>query len=270
MAPVLGEALLDRIETLRIRVGRELGLDPDQVPAYELEGEDVFPVLGPGVLERIERGEGRDLLARTIDHTLLKPEAQPEQIVELCSEAIDKRFIAVCVNGVYVPDACSALGDSGVLLAAVVGFPLGAMSTAAKAAEARIAVEEGAGEIDMVLNVGWLKAERYDRVFEDVAEVVKASGVPVKVILETCLLTDDEKITACHLSRFAGAAFVKTSTGFGSQGATEHDVALMRAAVGHGCGVKASGGVRSLETALAMLRAGANRIGTSSGVKILG
>lgn len=270
MTVFLPEELLESIGELKSRLGDELGLDPDGVPAYQMPlSAPYFPELADGLIDAIERGEDMAAMAKTIDHTILKPEAEPGQIKQLCLEAIENEFCAVCVNGAYVAEALSVLGDSRVGLAAVVGFPLGMMETAAKAFEAKLAVEEGASEIDMVLNVGLLKAGRRLRVFDDICEVVCASGVPVKVILETCLLNDEEKIIASHLSRFAGAAFIKTSTGFSTGGASERDVAIMRAAAGEDMGVKASGGIRDLETAVAMLRAGANRLGSSSGVKIV-
>lgn len=271
MTVELSEQVLEEIDAQRRALGDALGINPDEVPPYEW-GYDTgfFPDLEPGLLDKIEQGEARDSLAQTIDHTLLKPEATPEKISELCADALDHRFYAACVNGCHVSRACTILGDSGVQLAAVVGFPLGQMATPVKAYEAKLAVEEGAGEIDMVINIGQLKDGLFREVFEDIHEVVRAAAVPVKVILETCLLSDDEKIISALLARFAGAAFLKTSTGFSTGGATEYDVALLRAVVGDGAGVKASGGVRTLEDTVKMLRAGANRIGTSSGVKIMG
>ncbi len=261
---------LDRIAHIRDKVAEVLGIDPDGVPAYQInEQAGFYPSLDPNTLSAIERGD-KAALAKTIDHTILKPEALPEQVSTLCNEALQHGFAAVCVNGAYVAQAADALVDNRVDLAAVVGFPLGQMATAAKAYEAKVAVNHGASEIDMVINVGWLKAGRWQPVFEDIQNVIRAAGVPVKVIIETALLTDDEKIVACWLARFACAAFVKTSTGFASGGATVRDVALMRAVVGDGAGVKASGGVKTTADALAMLKAGANRIGTSSGIAIVG
>jgi deoxyribose-phosphate aldolase len=211
-------------------------------------------------------------LASWIDHTLLKPEATPAQVEKLCAEARQYEFASVCVNPVYVPLARKALSGSPVLVCTVVGFPLGATLSKAKAAETRIAIEEGAAEIDMVIPVGLLKGEQYSAVADDIAGVVEeahASGAIVKVILEMALLSRFEKIIACLISQSAGAEFVKTSTGFGPGGATLEDVELMRRVVGPDLGVKAAGGVRSLADARAMLLAGATRLGTSAGVKIM-
>lgn len=208
-------------------------------------------------------------LAGMIDHTLLKADATPEAVRRLCAEARQWRFASVCVNGSYVELAAQELEGSGVKVCTVVGFPLGAASSAAKAAEARDAVERGADEVDMVLNVGRLKAGDDAYVRDDVAAVRKAAdGRTLKVILETCLLTDAEKERACCICKEAGADFVKTSTGFSSGGATEADVALMRAAVGPDRGVKASGGIRTRSDAERMVAAGASRIGASASVAI--
>lgn len=209
-------------------------------------------------------------VARFIDHTLLKPQATASQVDALCQQAREHGFYSVCVNGVYVARALAALEGSGVQVCAVVGFPLGASTPAAKAAEARDAVALGATEIDMVLHIGALIDGRLEEVEQDIRAVVQASDpYPVKVILETGLLEDAHKVAACQAAVRAGAAFVKTSTGFGHGGATAHDVALMRRAVGDACGVKASGGIRDLATAHEMLRAGANRLGCSSSVAIV-
>lgn len=210
-------------------------------------------------------------MARYIDHTLLAPDAERDKIEALCAEARKHEFFSVCVNSSNVRLASSFLGGSGrTKVCAVVGFPLGAGTPASKAFEAREAIRCGAEEIDMVLNIGALRSRDYTLVTEDIAKVVKASpGKVVKVILETGMLTDHEKIIACALSKVANAAFVKTSTGFGPGGATIEDVALMRAVVGPDMGVKASGGVRDYETAVGMLRAGANRLGCSSSVAIV-
>jgi len=209
-------------------------------------------------------------LARLIDHTLLKPEATEEQIRRLCAEARHYGFAAVCVNPWWVPLCVQELKGTGVKVATVIGFPLGATTTEAKAFEARQAVEAGAEELDMVINVGALKSGHLDRVQEDIAAVVRAAaGRVVKVILETGLLTDEEKVTACRLAVAAGAHFVKTSTGFGPGGATVADVRLMRQTVGDQVGVKASGGIRDHATAVAMVEAGASRIGASSSVAIV-
>jgi deoxyribose-phosphate aldolase len=209
-------------------------------------------------------------LARMIDHTLLKNDATRDEVVKLCDEARKHQFASVCINTTWVPLCRTLLANSGVMVCTVVGFPLGAMAPTAKAYEAREAVRQGAQEIDMVINLGALKSRDYETVFEDICRVVKASGrAAVKVILETGQLTDDEKIIACTLSKLAGAAFVKTSTGFGKGGATIEDVALMRRVVGSDMGVKASGGVRTQEDALRMRQAGANRIGASASVAIV-
>jgi deoxyribose-phosphate aldolase len=208
--------------------------------------------------------------AGMIDHTLLKPEATRADIVALCDEAREYRFASVCVNTTWVPLAKALLSGSGVLVCSVVGFPLGAMTPTAKAYEAREAVRQGAGEIDMVINLGALKSRDYETVFEDICRVVKASApAPVKVILETASLSEDEKVIGCTLAKLAGAAFVKTSTGFGKGGATVEDVSLMRRLVGAEMGVKASGGVRTADDAAKMALAGANRIGASASVAIV-
>ncbi|HRC56804.1 MAG TPA: deoxyribose-phosphate aldolase [Kofleriaceae bacterium] len=209
-------------------------------------------------------------LAKLIDHTLLKPEATRDEVVKLCEEARKHRFASVCVNTTWVPLCKAMLAGTTVMVCAVVGFPLGAMTPAAKAYEAREAVRQGAREIDMVINIGALKSRDYETVFEDICRVVKASApAGVKVILETSALTQDEKIISCALSKLAGAAFVKTSTGFGKGGATVEDVALMRSLVGQDLGVKASGGVRTAEDVIKMATAGANRIGASASVAIV-
>lgn len=209
-------------------------------------------------------------MARLIDHTLLKPEASREEVVKLCEEARKYRFASVCVNTTWVPLCKALLAGSSVMVCAVVGFPLGAMTPSAKAYEAREAVRQGAREIDMVINIGALKSKDYETVFEDICRVVKASApAGVKVILETSSLTQEEKIIGCALSKLAGAAFVKTSTGFAKGGATVEDVALMRSLVGSDVGVKASGGVRTAEDVVKMAAAGANRIGASASVAIV-
>ena len=211
-------------------------------------------------------------IARFIDHTLLKPDATPQQIEQMCAEAREHGFASVCVNPSYVPLCARLLQGSNVAVCTVIGFPLGATSTPAKVFEAEQAIRDGAREVDMVLHIGHLKAGDADYVREDirqVAEAAHAGGALCKVILETSMLTDDEKVTACKLAVEAGADFVKTSTGFGGGGATVADVRLMRVAVGDQAGVKASGRVRSLVDAQAMIAAGATRIGTSSGVAIV-
>ena len=210
-------------------------------------------------------------LNRYIDHTLLKAEATEADIRKLCKEAIEYDFYAVCVNSCYVSLASKELADSGVKVASVVGFPLGAAHTAAKVCETEIAVSEGADEIDMVLNIGALKEGRYNFMEEDMRAVVQAAAkrsAIVKVILETCLLTDDEVIKACQLAQNAGAAFVKTSTGFSTGGATAHHVKLMKDTVGDALQVKASGGIRDKSKALEIIKAGADRIGASASVAI--
>lgn len=209
-------------------------------------------------------------VARYIDHTLLKPDVDREAIQTLCEEARKHNFFSVCVNSANVRLAASFLSGSSVKVCAVVGFPLGAGTPASKAFEAREAVRCGADEIDMVLNIGALKSRDYALVTDDIARVVKAvPGKVVKVILETGMLTEHEKIVACGLSKVANAAFVKTSTGFGPGGATVEDITLMRAVVGKDMGVKASGGVRTYEDAANMLKAGASRLGCSSSVAIV-
>jgi len=209
-------------------------------------------------------------LAKYIDHTLLKPQAAPLDIDRLCAEAAEYGFAAVCVNPVYVPLCARLLDGRGVAVATVVGFPLGANAAVTKAREASLAVEQGAGEIDMVMAVGLFKGGEQGAVSDDIAGVVEAAaGRPVKVILETSLLSEEEIARASRLAADAGAAFVKTSTGFGSRGASVEDVRIMKEAVGEGCLVKASGGIRTREDAIAMIEAGAARIGTSAGVAIV-
>lgn len=210
-------------------------------------------------------------LPKYIDHTLLKPEATAEQMDALCDEAAKHHFWSVCVNSTWVEYCSRRLGGTGVKVCAVVGFPLGAMESRAKGFEARTAISHGASEIDMVINVGALKAKHYKTVREDVLSVRRACrpGIVLKVIIETCLLSDDEKVLVCQIAKDAGADFVKTSTGFNKGGATVEDIMLMRRTVGPKMGVKASGGVRSYEDALKMIAAGATRLGTSSGVQII-
>lgn len=204
-----------------------------------------------------------------IDHTNLKQDATETDIETLCDEARAFGFATVCVNSCWTARAAELLEDSNVGITTVVGFPLGAMSTAGKVAETVTAVADGATEIDMVINVGRLKAGDDGMVEQDIAAVVEAAGdAAVKVIIECCLLTDDEKVRACEAAVRAGAAFVKTSTGFSTGGATVEDVALMRKTVGDRCKVKAAGGIHTREEALAMVEAGADRLGTSSGIAI--
>ena len=211
-------------------------------------------------------------LAALIDHTLLKPDATVREIEQLCAEALKYSFASVCINPSYVPLCARLCRGSDVKVCTVIGFPLGATSTAAKAFEAEQAVRDGAQELDMVINVGMLKAGEHDYVEADIFSVTstaRRARALSKVIIETSLLTDEEKIRACILAKRAGADFVKTSTGFARGGATAGDVALMRRVVGSAMGVKASGGVRSREDALAMVRSGADRIGASASVKIV-
>jgi deoxyribose-phosphate aldolase len=211
-------------------------------------------------------------LASMIDHTLLKPEASRAQVEQLCDEAKQYGFASVCVNPVYVKLCAQRLKGSPVKVCTVVGFPLGATLPEVKAFETQQALDAGATEIDMVINIGALKDRDNDLVARDMAAVVRAAhaaNAPVKVILETALLTDDEKLTACQLAQSAGADFVKTSTGFGPGGATAEDVALMRRAVGPTMGIKAAGGIRTLADAQKMIAAGATRIGASASVKII-
>jgi len=215
----------------------------------------------------------RQELARYIDHTLLKPEATPDAVVQVCREAVTYHFAAVCVNPVFVPLAAKELAGSDVAVCSVVGFPLGATSTASKVCETELAVAKGATEIDMVIPVGLLKAGKTAEVRGDIAAVAAAchgQGAILKVILETALLTDDEKVIACRLCQEAGADFVKTSTGFSTAGATAADVALMRKTVGPDMGVKAAGGIHNYAEAMAMIEAGATRIGASKGIVIVG
>ncbi|MGK4114738.1 deoxyribose-phosphate aldolase [Lysinibacillus capsici] len=209
--------------------------------------------------------------ARMIDHTLLKAEATKEQIEKLCAEAKQFNFASVCVNPTWVKRSSELLQGTDVLVCTVIGFPLGANTPAVKAFEAKDAIANGAKEVDMVINIGALKDKNYDLVQADIAAVVEAAkdSALVKVIIESCLLTDEEKVKACELAVAAGADYVKTSTGFSTGGATAEDIALMRKTVGPELGVKASGGVRSLEDMKKMVEAGATRIGASSGVAII-
>ena len=209
-------------------------------------------------------------LNKYIDHTILKPETTQEQVEKILSEAKEYDFASVCVNPTWVSLAAESLKDSDVKVCTVIGFPLGANTSAVKAFETKDAIANGADEIDMVINVGALKAGNDALVLDDIKAVVDASGDKlVKVIIEACLLTDDEKVRVCQLSKEAGADYVKTSTGFSTGGATVADVALMRKTVGPDMGVKASGGARSYEDAIAFIEAGASRIGASSGVAIM-
>jgi len=228
--------------------------------------------------ERISAGLGigdhlPDLsLARMIDHTMLKPDATTSEITKLCAEAKQYHFASVCVNPGFVPLCASLLKGTDVKVCTVIGFPLGATTTEVKRLEAEQAIANGAAEIDMVINIGQLKSGNFDYVFNDVNKVVlavKAHRNVCKVILETALLTDEEKVKACLICKKAGADFVKTSTGFSKGGATVGDIALMKKIVGSAIGVKASGGIRSKEDAEAMIASGADRIGASASVKIV-
>lgn len=213
-------------------------------------------------------------LAKLIDHTLLKPNATKDDIARLCEEAKEYGFWSVCVNSTYVSLAAEIVKNSDVKVCSVVGFPLGANTSEAKACEAEKAVNDGASEIDMVMNIGALKSGDYKLVKRDIRKVVQRvksqRDTVVKVIIETGLLTENEKILACKLVKEAGADFVKTSTGFNTRGATVHDVELIRKTVGTNLGVKASGGIRTYHDAVKLIQAGATRIGTSSGVAIVG
>ena len=210
--------------------------------------------------------------SKYFDHTLLKPDASRSDILKLCGEAAKYDFASVCVNGCHVAAACAALKDTDVKTAAVAGFPLGAMSTEAKAAEISDALENGASEIDAVINIGALKESRYEYIedeLETLAAICHEDGSLLKVILETCLLTDEEIVKGCQLAVKAGADFVKTSTGFSTGGATPRHVALMKKTVGDDALVKASGGIRTLEDAKEMIEAGADRLGCSASVHII-
>lgn len=272
----------DLVERLAARVRKELVHQQQLqlVPALpELRGtwqDETALKRAVPVVERlgtdgsVPADVARGGLAGRIDHTLLKPDATRADHVKLCEEARQHGFASVCVNTTWVPLCVELLKGSGVMTICVVGFPLGAATTRAKAAETREAVQNGAAEVDMVVNLGLLKSGDHDAVFDDVRGVVEAAqGRPVKVILETHLLTRDEKVAACTLAKAAGAAFVKTSTGFSGGGATAEDVQLMRAVVGPEMGVKASGGVRTQDDARRMLAAGATRLGASASVAIV-
>lgn len=207
---------------------------------------------------------------RLIDHTVLKPETQEEAVIKLCKEALEFNFASVCVNPTFVELCAGLLKGSEVKVCTVIGFPLGANTKEVKGFEALDAVNKGAEEIDMVINIGALKDKKYDYVYEEIKYIKECcKGRLLKVIIETCLLTDEEKVKACELSVKAGADYVKTSTGFSTGGATVSDIALMRKTVGPDLGVKASGGVRSYEDMVNMVEAGATRIGTSSGPKLM-
>lgn len=212
------------------------------------------------------------ILASMIDHTLLKPDATSGQVQKLCAEAIENNFASVCVNSSYIPLCDSELRSTGVKVCTVIGFPLGAVITDVKEVETSISIALGANEVDMVINIGALKENDFEYVRNDIKAVVDAAiekNAICKVIIETALLSDEEKVAACLISKLAGTHFVKTSTGFGGGGANERDVALMKFIVGEDLKVKASGGIKNREDALKMIKAGAERLGTSSGVQII-
>ncbi len=209
-------------------------------------------------------------IAQLIDHTLLAADATEDEVIKICDEAIKYHFCSVCVNSGYVPLVSKQTKDTEVKVCSVVGFPLGAMQTSAKACEAKVAIDDGADEIDMVINVGWVKSGRWDLVEEDISALRDITkGKVLKVILETSLLDDDEKTKVCEISKKLKVDFVKTSTGFSTGGATIEDVKLMKSIVGDDIGVKASGGIRDTAKALAMIEAGATRIGASAGIAIV-
>jgi deoxyribose-phosphate aldolase len=284
---VMDRAILDRVireviaEKLNVPAGEcrcTDGVCPDRLCVVHNK-EGVHRIVDSGA-SRVTSGLGIEAaggvdpgLARMIDHTLLKPDATPMEVEKLCAEAKKFNFASVCINPSYVPLCVRLLRSTQVKVCTVIGFPLGATSTASKAHETEQAIRDGAGEVDMVINVGMLKAGEYKYVESDifaVTSIARRQRVLSKVIIETALLTDEEKIKACVLAKRAGADFVKTSTGFSKGGATAADIALMRRVVGSAMGVKASGGVRSRDEALAMVASGADRIGASASVKIVG
>ncbi len=236
-------------------------------------GQDCKPgcACGSGGSDGGIAGSGSGSILGMIDHTLLKQDATAEQIKKLCQEAKEYKFASVCINPSYVPLCSQLLYGTGVKVCTVIGFPLGATTTKTKVAETKEAIENGAGEIDMVLNVGTVKSGDYDQVKYDIEAVVLAAKgkAKVKVIIEACLLTDEEKVRVCTIAKLAGADFVKTSTGFSTGGATVEDIRLMRQVVGADMGVKASGGIKDYNAAIDMINAGANRLGTSSGIAII-
>lgn len=212
----------------------------------------------------------KEFLAGIIDHTLLKPEATENEIIEICKEAIKYKFFAVCINPAFVHLAKNELSGTSVQISSVVGFPLGANETYIKAFESERAIKAGADEVDMVINIGFLKSKDYKKLGKDISEVANAISPKIlKVIIETCLLTEEEKIIASSIAASSGAKFVKTSTGFNKGGATVEDIALIRSVVGKDIGVKASGGIRDFETAVKMVKAGASRIGASKSIEIV-
>jgi deoxyribose-phosphate aldolase len=267
-APIDREALVDAVtrEVLAVLAARaDVCENPEQLRAAVANGADRVAYHGEGSTVPLD-------MAKYIDHTLLAPDATADQIDQLCAEAAEYHFASVCVNPTWVARCAGNLRGSDVKVCTVIGFPLGATTPRTKAMEAREAIRNGAREVDMVLNVGALKSGDHELVLTDIEKVVDSAheaGVIVKVILETVLLTDEEKVIASALSKRAKADFVKTSTGFGGGGATVFDVALMRETVGPDQGVKASGGVRTREDAQDMIAAGATRIGASAGIQII-
>lgn len=280
LVAAIGDGILARLQVPKALKGEGLGISDLVCPdctqrcvqtcagkTARIMAAGADRVSAGGTLTRVKPD-----IAGMIDHTLLRADATEAEIARLCEEARQYSFASVCVNPFWVTKAAALLKGSAVKVCTVVGFPLGANTTEVKRAETADALRNGAAEIDMVINIGALKGGGHDCVRADIAAVVETAhpaGAIVKVILETALLTDDEKRTACRLAREAGADFVKTSTGFSKHGATVHDVALMRAEVGPAMGVKASGGIRSLEEVKALASAGATRIGASASVKIV-
>jgi deoxyribose-phosphate aldolase len=263
-------------EEARIRDGDNGSADADCIGQCVVQCQDkIQQVVDAGAsrltstLGNVDVGPG---VGRMIDHTLLKPDATEDQIAQLCYEARKHNFAAVCVNPTHVQLCAQLLQGTSVAVCTVVGFPLGATPPEVKSYEAQQAMDDGATEVDMVINIGALKSGDYTLVARDIATLARtchAGGALLKVIIEAALLNDEEKVIACQLAKEAGADYVKTSTGFGPGGATVHDVALMRQAVGPEMGVKAAGGIKSYEDAQSMIAAGATRIGASAGVKIL-
>lgn len=257
----------DLIETITKEVLKQLGNSSQGSTALPTQTQAVSTSL---IAEKLGIHNPKDM-AKYIDHTLLKPEAKAPAFDQLCKEAIDYKFYSVCVNSSWVLYVAKKLQGTKVKVCSVVGFPLGTMTSRSKAFETREAIEHGASEIDMVMAIGKLKTGDYKYVEEDILSVRRAtrSNTILKVIIETSLLTDEEKVIACQIAKRAGADFVKTSTGFGGGGATVQDVLLMKNTVGKGVQVKASGGIRDFKTALAMLESGATRIGTGSGLALV-
>ena len=280
----LDEATIERIIE---QITRQVLLLLQQEPGVDASGAAAASISAHNYVERVQPvvNAGADRVASTlgilptdgsmahmIDHTVLKPDATQDQIAQLCFEARKYRFASVCVNPTHVRLCAELLKGSGVDVCTVIGFPLGATSVEAKVFESQQTIRDGATELDMVINVGALKSRDYEVVERDIASIARvchADGAILKVIIEAALLTDEEKVIACQLAKVAGADFVKTSTGFGPGGATVEDVALMRRVVGTSMGVKAAGGIRTLETAQQMIAAGASRIGASASVKIV-